>query len=142
MPVTGILSNPVSVLSACGRRIRRGYLAIIVLVVLGTSPVHAQAGRRAPADPKSVSVPPANAVKKSTITYQVIPANDHTWGYQILVDNTIMIKQATLPGLPGSNGFATKKAAEDVAKLVITKMKKGEMPPTITIDEMKKLKAI
>lgn len=53
-----------------------------------------------------------------------------------------MIHQPSVPGLPGNEGFKTKAGATAVAKLVIEKIKKGEMPPTIELAEMKKLKAI
>ena len=53
-----------------------------------------------------------------------------------------MIHQTSAPGLPGNEGFKTKTDAEKVAQLVIDKIEKGEMPPTISIDEIKKLNAI
>jgi len=80
--------------------------------------------------------------KESTISYKLIPAVNNTWGYDIIVDNHVKIHQPSIPGLPGNEGFKTKAGAEKVARLVISKLKKGEMPPTITVDEMKKLKAI
>ena len=42
--------------------------------------------------------------------------------------------------MPGNEGFKTKADASKVAQLVIGKIKKGEMPPTVTIEEMQKLK--
>lgn len=42
----------------------------------------------------------------------------------------------------GNVNFKTKADAEKVAKLVIDKIKKGEMPPTVTIEELQKLKVI
>jgi hypothetical protein len=98
--------------------------------------------KTAVAEQKQIQLPASNGFNKAEITYQLIPGNNNTWGYNILVDKKVMIKQPTPPGLPGNNGFATKKGAEDVARLVIAKMKKGEMPPSVTIDEMKKIKAI
>ena len=53
-----------------------------------------------------------------------------------------MIHQTSAPALPGNKGFKTKADATKVALLVIEKIKKGEMPPTISIDEMKKLGVI
>ena len=44
--------------------------------------------------------------------------------------------------MPGNEGFKTKADAEKVAQLVITKIKKGEMPPTVSVEEMKKLKVV
>ena len=53
-----------------------------------------------------------------------------------------MIHQTSAPALPGNEGFKTKKDASKIALLVIDKIRKGEMPPTISIDEMKKLNVI
>ena len=53
-----------------------------------------------------------------------------------------MIHQTNAPALPGNEGFKTKEDASEVALLVLAKIKKGEMPPTISIDEMKRLNVI
>lgn len=42
--------------------------------------------------------------------------------------------------MPGNEGFNTKKDAMKVAELVIAKVKKGEMPPTISAEELAALK--
>jgi hypothetical protein len=86
--------------------------------------------------------PSGDAFKNSKITYKLIPGINNTWGYDILVDSRMKIHQPSIPGQPGNEGFKTKEGAEKVAKLVIKKMKKGEMPPSIDAKEMKKLKAI
>jgi hypothetical protein len=86
--------------------------------------------------------PSGDAFKNAKITYHLIPGINNTWGYDILVDNRMKIHQPSIPGQSGNEGFKTKEGAEKVAKLVIKKMKKGEMPPSIDAKEMKKLKAI
>ena len=86
--------------------------------------------------------PLGDAFKKANITYNLIPGINNTWGYDILVDNRMKIHQLSVPGQPGNEGFKTKEGAEKVAKLVIKKMKKGVMPPSIDIEELKKLKII
>ena len=95
-----------------------------------------------PEQRQKASFPSGDAFKNSTITYKLIPGINDTWGYDILVDNKMKIHQPSIPGLPGNDGFKTKDGAEKVAKLVIDKMKKGEMPPGVTVEEMKKLDAI
>ena len=57
-------------------------------------------------------------------------------------DGRLMIHQSSVPGLPGNEGLKTKADAEKVAQLVIEKIKKGEMPPTVSIEEMKTLNVI
>ena len=120
-------------------------LLILPLFYAGAISAHAQyaAPKPKPTTEKSdVQFPEANAFKNSAISYKLIPAANNTWCYDIYVEKRLMIHQASVPGLPGNTGFKTKKAAQDIAGLVITKIKKGEMPPSITLEEMKKLKAL
>jgi len=127
---------------------KRGFYLLALLFTLSSAnKVSAQqATHRAKAkggqDPAQAQFPSGEAYKKANITYSLTPTVNNTWGYVISVDNKPTIIQPAKPGMSGNEGFRTKAGAESVAKLVIQKMKKGEMPPTITIDEMKKLKAI
>jgi hypothetical protein len=72
--------------------------------------------------------------------YKIIQAPNNTWGYDILIDHKIFIHQPNRPGLPGNDGFTTKKDAIKVAELVLVKIKNGEIPPTISLEELKALK--
>ena len=98
----------------------------------------------APAQPESSAAkfPAASAYANTKLTYKVIDAPKHTYGYDVFADGRLMIHQTSAPALPGNEGFRTKEDATKVALLVIEKIKKGEMPPTISIDEMKKLNVI
>ncbi|RYY84847.1 MAG: DUF4907 domain-containing protein [Chitinophagaceae bacterium] len=113
------------------------------LLLACASFVFAQAG--GPSAPKA-STPAAVAASStyahSRLTYKIIPASNNTWCYDIYVDGRMMIHQPSVPGMPGTEGFKTRSGAEKVAQLVIGKIKKGQMPPTVEITEMKKLKAI
>ena len=90
----------------------------------------------------SAKVPDGKMPKNVSYTYTLIPAENKTWCYDIYMDKKLFIHQPSIPGLPGNEGFKTKADAEKIAKLVIDKIKKGEMPPSITIEEMKKLKVL
>ena len=90
----------------------------------------------------SVQFPEANVYANTTLSYKVIDVPDHTYGYDVFADGRLMIHQTSVPALPGNEGFKTKDDATKVALLVIEKLRKGEMPPTISIDEMKQLNAI
>lgn len=83
-----------------------------------------------------------NQFVNSKFTYKIIDAPNKTFGYDIYADVRKIIHQASVPALPGNEGFKTKVNASKVAQLVIDKIKKGEMPPTISIEEMKKLRVI
>lgn len=73
------------------------------------------------------------------ISYKIISVTNGTWGYDIYTNLKVTIHQPTIPGRPGNEGFKSKEDADKVAKLVIEKMKKGELPPTIKNEDLKKL---
>lgn len=73
-------------------------------------------------------------------TYHIIVAPGNTYGYEILVKNKTLIRQLSVPGKPGTKGFIKKQDAEKVARLVIRKLSKGVMPPTVDEKELNKLK--
>lgn len=93
--------------------------------------------------PQGVTISPGvDTGKNAGYTYTIIPAVNKTWGYDINAGKKLFIHQPSIPGLPGNEGFKTKADAEKVAKLVIGKIKKGEMPPGVTLEELKKLKVL
>lgn len=93
------------------------------------------------AAPKA-SFPDAARYKDTKLSFQLIPAPNNTFGYDIYADGRLMIHQTSVPAMPGNNGFKTRRGAEAIARLVISKIRRGEMPPTVGVDELKKLKAI
>ena len=124
--------------------IRLSFLFIgltFLLCVQNTSRAQAQVQTPLKTEQKA-DFPSGDAFKNSKITHQLIPGINNTWGYDILVDNRMKIHQPSIPGQPGNEGFKTREGAEKAAKLVIKKMKKGDMPPSIDAKELKKLKAI
>lgn len=86
--------------------------------------------------------PEASTYASTRLTYNVIDAPKQTYGYDVFADGRLMIHQTSVPALPGNEGFKTREDATKVALLVIDKIRKGTMPPTISIDEMKKLNVI
>lgn len=74
--------------------------------------------------------------------FRIIPSINNTWCYDIYKDKKLFIHQTCVPGFPGNEGFKTKSDAEKVAQLVIEKLKKGEMPPSVTKEELTKLKVL
>lgn len=53
---------------------------------------------------------------------------DRGWGYDVLVNDRIIIHQPFVPGKEGLNGFSTEKEAGIDAQTVIEKIKSGEHP--------------
>ena len=69
----------------------------------------------------------------------IIPSENNTFGYDIYMYGSVMVHQPSRPGLPGNAGFATEADAMKVAELVIKKIRNNEMPPTVTIEELREL---
>ena len=93
-------------------------------------------------DGSAAKFPAASAYANTKLTYKIIDGPKQTYGYDVFADGRLMIHQTSAPALPGNQGFKTKGDASKVAALVIGKIRKGEMPPTVSIDEMTKLKVI
>lgn len=88
------------------------------------------------------SFPSSESFKNAILTYKIISAPNNTWCYDIFKDGSMCIHQNSIPGMPGINGFTTKEKAEKVAQLVVKKIQNGEMPPTVSQEEMKAVGAL
>lgn len=91
---------------------------------------------------KAIDTPKSSPYATALISYKLIKAEDNTWGYDILVDGNLVVHQPSKPALPGNSGFATQEKARKVAGLVIEKIKKGQMPPTLSPEEMQNIGAL
>ena len=83
-----------------------------------------------------------DTARPETISYSVIDAEKSTYGYDIFINKKRYIHQLTIPGMSGNSGFSSKAGAEKTAKLVIEKIRRGEMPPTISRNELQHLHII
>jgi hypothetical protein len=83
-----------------------------------------------------------DSLKIGKYLISIIRSPNNGYGYDIYAEEKLFIHQPTIPALPGNSGFATKAAAEKVARKVVEKIQKGESFPAITIEEMKQLGVI
>jgi hypothetical protein len=77
-----------------------------------------------------------NTYANAKITIKIIPSIKKTFGYDILLHGRLLVHQPNIPALPGNEGFTTKERARKVAEFVVKKIRKNEMPPTVTIDNL------
>lgn len=56
------------------------------------------------------------------------------WGYNILVDHKLFIRQEYIPAIPGNKGFSNKEDAIKTAEFAIAKMIKGKQPAITAAD--------
>ena len=61
---------------------------------------------------QDVAIPSASPFAHRKITYEIIPAANKTWCYDISAEGKMMIHQPSVPGLPSNEGFNTKAAAQ------------------------------
>ena len=77
-----------------------------------------------------------NPYANAKISIKIIPAAKKTFGYDILLHGRPLVHQPNIPALPGNDGFTTKERARKVAEFVVKKIRKNEMPPTVTIEDL------
>ena len=56
------------------------------------------------------------------------------WGYDILVNDSLLIHQESVPVLSGNCGFAKRSWAEKAATAIINKMENGQAPQLTSFD--------
>jgi hypothetical protein len=117
------------------------FLAVLLIsaCISGTSVMPSQE----PADKKELKQeakqevkPQNNSYEKAEITTKIIPSANKTFGYDILLYGRPLVHQPNIPGLPGNEGFTTRARAQKVADFVAKKIRKNEMPPTVTIEDL------
>jgi hypothetical protein len=72
-------------------------------------------------------------------TYLTVQNQNSEWGYQLFKDGQLMINQQNIPAIQGNKGFSSKNDAEKIATYILEKVKKGEFPPTISVEELDSL---
>ena len=76
--------------------------------------------------------------KKAEITTKSFQT-ENGWGYDVLINDTVLIHQDVVPGAPGNNGFKTEAQALLVGKLVVDKMNKSKNIPAVRPRELDSL---
>ena len=77
-----------------------------------------------------------NPYADAETSIRIISSAKKTFGYDILINGMPLVHQPSIPALPGNEGFSTKEKAQKVAEFVVKKIKRNEMPPTVTIDDL------
>jgi hypothetical protein len=56
------------------------------------------------------------------------------WGYEILVNDSVFIRQESIPAMNGRSGFDSPEQATQTAALIINKMERGRAPTVTTFE--------
>lgn len=103
-----------------------GYVVAIAVIVFTILLVGGCAG------PSSNKTTPID----SKVIEYVVFETEHGYGYKIYIDGKLSINQPNIPALQGTAGFESEADASRIAELAVSKIKKGIMPPTITLEEL------
>lgn len=79
-------------------------------------------------------------VPAQMFSVNVIFSDTIGYGYEILNNGKLYIRQPIIPAIPGNHGFKSKADAQKVGNMVKEKLEKGIVPPTVSVDELKKMK--
>ena len=77
-----------------------------------------------------------NPYENADLTIRIISSANNTFGYDILLQGRPFVHQPSIPALPGNEGFKTRERAQLVAELVVKKIRGGEVPPTVSVEEL------
>jgi hypothetical protein len=107
-------------------------IAILIVLVLAVIAIYGFAASKSKNTQKE-----GNPVAQYEV--QTFQSKDKTWGYNVIIDGKLYVRQETIPAISGTKGFKTQKDASAVGQLIVSKIKKGIIPPTVTVEELKGL---
>ena len=81
-------------------------------------------------------------VQEPAYTIEVTENAEFGWGYQLFKDGKLMIDQKHIPAIQGEQGFTSKENAEITGNYILRKIKNGEFPPTVSVQELDSLGVI
>jgi hypothetical protein len=84
----------------------------------------------------------ASQMAVAMVSYFIIRVPNEKFGYAIFIDGQMYIEQKSIPAISGNAGFASKEDAEKVVQLVVRKIKMGEMPPKVSVQELEQLQIV
>lgn len=81
------------------------------------------------------------AITDTSITVKVFKSGPPLkgFGYDILHNGSVYVHQPHIPAIPGQRDFDTEQQALAVGNLMADKIRKNTMPPSVSVEELKKL---
>lgn len=89
---------------------------------------------------QTTSPPEENStlVQDSVLNFRVYKVDDG-WAYEIVHEGQIIIRQNYIPAIEGRKAFKDSLMAHKTASLIIHKIRKNIMPPSVSISELDSL---
>ena len=114
-------------------------VVVVLWMIMVPAGSYAAASFSLPASKPGPATACLQDLPEDSIQYKIIKAADNTYGYNISKKGKILIHQSSIPCVKGNRGFSKKKDAEKLALLVMAKIRKGIMPPSVTERELQDL---
>lgn len=73
-----------------------------------------------------------------SLQYETYPLPEG-WGYRLYMRYKLLVNQPNIPAISGNILFKKEADAKRIAKLAASKVANGQIPPTLTVDEVQKL---
>ena len=70
-----------------------------------------------------------------SLQYEIYP-QPKGWGYRIYLRYKLLINQPNIPAISGNLPFSNEADAKKIALLASAKIAQGQMPPTLSIEEI------
>ncbi|MBC7934553.1 MAG: DUF4907 domain-containing protein [Rhizobacter sp.] len=70
------------------------------------------------------------------------PVKKTGFGYNIFRNGKLYIHQPVIPAVGGNNGFTREAHAQKTAALVIDKIKRNIVPPSLSLEELDSIKVV
>lgn len=114
----------------------RQNIALLIFFATGLFSCSSGASNEQVNESKDVSAEMPLMTDSATYTIEIIKGSEGTFGYDIKKDGKTFIHQPHLPGRAGNSGFNKEEQAQKAAELMIDKLKKNIVPPTISEEEL------
>jgi hypothetical protein len=75
----------------------------------------------------------------SNVKFRSFQSPDSTWGFTIFVNSKPFLHYKTIPADKSVSGFESQQEADEVASLFVKKIRKGDMTPALTKNEIDSL---
>lgn len=73
-----------------------------------------------------------------SLQYETYPLPEG-WGYRLYIRYKLLVNQPNIPAVSGNASFKKETDARKIAKLASSKVANGQIPPTLTVEEVEKL---
>ena len=79
------------------------------------------------------------AASGSEIELKTFRNENGSWGYDIVVNGRRYIHQPEIPAVTGRRGFDREAQARKIGEMVVDKIRKGIMPPSVSAEEVREV---